>query len=260
MSACGIPWVLTVVAYFIIFLGYILDMDLKNKIAVVTGASDGLGKQVSLKLAKEGVSLALIARNEGRLNEVKKEAEKLGSPKVICYSCDIQSKEQIKKTVQQIEVDFNDVQILLNIAGIWQKLNLLENIPEEEIDSVIDIDLKGMAHMTRLVLPILKRQKEAIILNDSSRSGVTAQPGQSIYSAAKWGVRGFTEVLKEDLKETNVKVAAIYQGGTNTGMFNKTGEHFDQAKFIKPVDLADVIVYMLSRPSGIWLHDVRVEH
>jgi NADP-dependent 3-hydroxy acid dehydrogenase YdfG len=235
-------------------------VDIKNKIAVVTGASDGLGKQVSLKLAKEGVNLALVARNEEKLNEVKKEAERLGSPKVICYPCDLQDKEQIKKTVQKIEVDFNEVQILLNIAGIWQKLNLLEDIPEGEVDSVINSDLTGMIHITRLMLPVLKRQKEAIILNDSSKSGVTAQPGQSVYTAAKWGVRGFTEVLKEDLKDTNVRVAAIYQGGTNTGMFDKAGEHLDQEKFIRPEDLADVIVYMLSRPSGIWLHDVRIEH
>jgi len=103
-------------------------MDIKNKIAIVTGASDGLGKQVALKLAKEGVSLALLARNRGRLDEVSQEAERLGSPKVCGYVCDIQDKEQIKKTVQQIEVDFNEVQILLNIAGICQKLNLLENI------------------------------------------------------------------------------------------------------------------------------------
>jgi len=235
-------------------------VDIKNKVAVVTGASDGLGKQISLKLAKEGASLALVARNEEKLNEVKKEAEKLGSPKVICYPCDIQDKEQIKKTVQKIEVDFNEVQILLNIAGIWQKLNLLEDIPEGEVDSVINSDLTGMIHMTRLMLPILKRQDEAIIINDSSKSGVTAQPGQSVYTAAKWGVRGFTEVLKEDLKDTNVRVAAIYQGGTDTEMFNKTGEHYNQEKFIKPEELANVIIFMLTRPSGIWLHDVRVEH
>lgn len=235
-------------------------MELRGKVAIVTGASDGLGKQVALKLAKQGAELALIARNEERLNKVSREAEKFGSPKVVGYTCDIQDKEQIKKTVQRIEVDFNDIQILLNIAGIWQKLNLLENVPEEEIDSVIGTDLTGMVYLTKLVLPILKKQKEAIVFNDSSKSGVTAQPGQSVYSAAKWGVRGFTEVLKEDLKYTGVRVAAIYQGGTNTGMFDKAGEHLDQEKFIKPEDLADVIVFMLSRPPGIWLHDVRVEY
>jgi NADP-dependent 3-hydroxy acid dehydrogenase YdfG len=235
-------------------------MNLKNKIAIVTGASDGLGKQVAFKLAKEGVNLALIARDEDKLNEVKSEAEKLGSQKVVIYPCDISDSKQVVNTVRQIEVDFNEVQILLNIAGIWQKLNLLEDISIEEIDRVIDIDLKGMIYMTHFVLPVLKRQKEAIIINDSSKSGVTAQPGQSVYSAAKWGVKGFTDVLKEDLKNTTVRAAAFYQSGTNTEMFNKSGEHFDQDKFINPEDLADVVVFMLSRPSKIWLHDVRVEY
>lgn len=235
-------------------------MNLKGKIAIITGASEGLGKQVALKLAKEKVLLALIARNKEKLDEAKKEAEKLGSSKVIGYPCDIRDTQQIKTTIQKINVDFGKVDILLNIAGIWQKLNLLEDIPENEIDSVIKTDLMGMVHITRLVLPILKEQKEAIIINDSSKSGITAQPGQSVYSAAKWGVRGFTEVLKEDLKGTNVRVAGIYQGGTNTGMFDKAGEHFDQEKFIKSEDLADVIIFMLSRPPKIWLHDARVEY
>lgn len=233
-------------------------MNLKGKVAIVTGASDGLGKQIALKLAKEEVSLALIARSKEKLDEVKKECEKLGSPKVNTYSCDISISVQVEDSVRQIEVDFGEIQVLLNIAGVWQKLNLLEDVSIEEIDNVIDIDLKGMIYLSHFVLPILKRQKEAVIINDSSRSGVTAQPGQSVYTAAKWGVRGFTDVLKEDLKDTSVKVAAFYQGGTNTELFNKTGEHFDQEKFINPESLADVVVFMLSRPPKIWLHDVRV--
>lgn len=235
-------------------------MNLKGKVAVVTGASDGLGREIALRLAKNEVSLALVARSLDKLEEVKSKTEKLGSPKVSIYQCDISDKKQVSDTIRQIEVDFNEIQILLNIAGIWQKLNLLEDVPEEEVDSVIDTDLKGMIYMTRLMLPILKRQEEAIIIDDSSRSGVTAQAGQSIYSAAKWGVRGFTDVLKEDLKGTRVRVAGIYQGGTNTKMFEKSGEHFDQDKFISPEDLADVVVFMLSRPPKIWLHDVRVEY
>jgi NADP-dependent 3-hydroxy acid dehydrogenase YdfG len=235
-------------------------MILKNKVAIVTGASDGLGKQIALKLAKEGVQLALVARNEEKLKEIKLETEKLGSSKINIYPCDISNSKQVQDIVRQIEVDFREVQILLNIAGIWQKVNLLEDVSVEEIDSVIDTDLKGMIYITHFILPILKRQNEAAIINDSSRSGVTAQTGQSVYTAAKWGVRGFTDVLKEDLKNTVVKVAAVYQGGTNTEMFTKAGEHFNQEKFIKPEDLADVIVYMISRPTNIWLHDVRVEY
>lgn len=236
-------------------------MDLKGKVAVVTGASDGIGKQVALKLAAEGVSLALIGRNEDRLAEVKNKCLELGSSKVEGYVCDISDRASVKENINKILVDFDSVDILLNIAGIWQKLNLLQDIPDEEIDSVIDVDLKGMIYVTKLLLKHFKEaDNEAIILNISSRSGVTAQDGQSIYTAAKWGVTGFTEVLKADLKETKIRVATVFQGGTNTEMFRKTGEGFKQDKFIKPEDLADVIVFMLSRPPQIWLHDVRVEY
>lgn len=236
-------------------------MNIKDKVVVVTGASDGIGRQVALKLSKEGSSLALVARDEERLNLVKEECLKLGSPKVEIYVCDISKKDEVKQTVNKIISDFNSVDILLNIAGIWQKLNLLEDISDEEVDNVVDIDLKGMIYLTKYFVKYFKEQEnDALIINVSSRSGVTAQEGQNIYTAAKWGVTGFSESLKTDLKDSKIRVATVFQGGTNTEMFNKTGEHFDQNKFIKPEDLADVIVFMLTRPPQIWLHDVRIEY
>ncbi|KKP48320.1 MAG: 3-ketoacyl-(Acyl-carrier-protein) reductase [Candidatus Woesebacteria bacterium GW2011_GWA1_33_30] len=236
-------------------------MNLKGKVVVVTGSSDGIGKQVALKLANEGVLLALVARDEDRLKEVKNKCLELGSSKVESYSCDVSDKDKVKETINKILVDFNTVDILLNIAGVWQELNKLEDISDEEIDSVININLKGVIYVTKQLLKYFKeRDEEAIILNVSSRSGVTTQEGQSIYTASKWGVTGFTEVLKTDLKNSKIRVATLHQGGTNTNLFSKTGEHFNQDKFIKPEDLADVIVFMLSRPPQIWLHDVRVEY
>lgn len=238
-------------------------MKLKNKVAIVTGANDGLGKQVALKLAKEKVLLALIARDEDRLSQVKAECEKSGCPKAEVYSCDISDGEMVKETVKQIEADFNEVQILLNIAGIWQKLNQTDQISDEEIDEVIDINLKGLIRITKTTLPILRRQKESLILNVSSHSGIAAKPGQAVYAASKWGVTGFTAVLREDLKETNIRVAGLYQGGVQTKLFEKAGDPKEPGKFrkfTKPDDLANVIVFMLSRPPQTWLYDVRVEY
>lgn len=235
-------------------------MNLKRKVAIVTGASDGLGKQIVLKLAKEGVSLALVARRKDVLDEVRRQVEKNGGSKTVSYPCDIRDSLQIKETVAKIISDFRKVNILINCAGIWQKLNLLEDISEEEVESVIRADLTGHIHFTRLMIPHLRQAREAAIINVSSKSGVTAQPGQSVYSAAKWGMTGFTEALKVDLAGTIIRVAGLYQGGVDTGMFRKAGEHLNQDKFIKPEDLADVVVFMLSRPESIWLHDVRVEY
>lgn len=238
-------------------------MNLTNKTIVITGASDGIGKQVALKLASQNVSLALVARNEERLNYIKEECLKLGSSKVETYVCDISKKDEVKQTVSKIVSDFGGVDVLLNIAGVWQKLNLLENISDEEIENVLDINLKGLIMMTKQFMPFLKKETESIILNVSSRSGVVAVGGESVYTASKWGVTGFTEVLKADLKGTNVRVSGIYQGGTNTGLFEKAGDPKPEEKmnmFIKPEDLADVIVFILSRPPQIWLHDVRVDY
>lgn len=235
-------------------------MILKNKTAIVTGASDGLGKEVALKLGKEGVNLALVARNKEKLEEVKKQIKGV---KVEVYPGDVKDLSQIKSTVKKIIDDFKTVNILLNIAGIWQKKMPVEEIDEQVINDVIATNLTGLIHMTRLVVPILKKQSEAAIINVSSKSGVTAQVGQSVYTASKYGVRGFTDVIREDLRGTSVKVAGVYQAGVKTDMFFKTSEKFAEGvfeKFMEPKDLANIIVFMLSQPPHIWLEEVRVDY
>ncbi len=237
-------------------------MNLKNKVAVVTGASDGIGKQVALKLAAEGVLLALIGRNEERLSEVREECLKIGSPKVEFYSCDLKSAEQIKLVKENIVKHFEKVEILINNAGIWQKVGQLDEASLENIEDVIGTNLTGLVMITNQFLPDL-RKNESLILNVSSHSGIEAKNGQALYCASKWGVTGFTESLRLDLKETTIRVAGLYQGGTHTGLFEKAGDPRTTelfSKFTKPEDLADVIVFMLSRPPQIWLHDVRVEY
>lgn len=234
-------------------------MKLKNKIIVITGASDGIGKQIALRLAKEGTKLALIGRNEKRLAEVSKESKALGAVVAKSYVCDIRQTNKLERVVRKIISDFGSVDILINNAGVWQKLGPVETIKREVVEEVIATNLSALIHTTRLFLPVLKTRKEAAIINISSKSGVVAQEGQSVYSASKYGVRGFTEVLKADLKSGNVRVAGIYQSGTNTKMFEKVGNKPPVEKFTNPADLADVIAYMLSLPEKIWLHDVRVE-
>lgn len=236
-------------------------MELKNKIAVITGASDGIGKQIALTLAKQGVNLVLIGRNIKRLKDVVKLIKNINPKlKVKSYSCDIRNGKKIKETVKQIIKDFKKIDILINVAGIWQKMNPLEKISEKIIDDVINTNLLGLIKITNLLMPNLLKQKESIIINVVSKSGVIAQAGQSVYSASKWGVRGFTEVLKADLKGSNIRIAGVYQSGTNTKMFKKVGESVSNDKFTNPSDLANVICYMLSLPDKIWIHDIFIEY
>lgn len=239
-------------------------MQIKGKTIIVTGASEGIGRSIALSLAKKGANVALVARNQEQLANVLNEVIKLGSSDSKLYVCDIQDLRAIQSTAKKIITDYGNSLIgLINNAGIWQKKAQLDAIPDSEIQEVIQTDLTGLIHFTKNLIPHFRTVTEAGIINISSRSGITAQAGQAIYTAAKWGVKGFTQVLKEDLADTNIHVAGVYQGGTNTQMFNKAGEGFSAEKlagFIPADALGDVIANMLSLPSQIWLSEVHVEN
>ncbi len=235
-------------------------MILNGKTSIVTGASDGIGKEIAIKLAKEGVALALIARNEERLSEVKAECEKFGSPKVNYYVCDLSVKQEIKDSVGSLLKDFPNVDVLINNAGVWQKTGQLDEASIDDIEKVITTNLMAPVILTNLLLPELRKSNEAAIINVSSHSGIEAKAGQSVYCSSKWGMTGFTETLRVDLKGTNIRVAGIYQGRTATKLFEKAKDEMDISVATDPKDLAEVVVFMLSRPPKIWLHDIRVEY
>lgn len=236
-------------------------MQLKNKTIIVTGASDGIGKQIALRLAKENLKLILIARDKKKLDEVASKIKESGS-QVENHICDIKSAEEIKRTIKEISQGHQSIDGLINNAGIWQKLAQLDEISDQEIVDVLQTNLQGLILLTKHVLPLIQNAKKGVIINVSSRSGYSAQAGQSIYTASKYGVRGFTEVLREDLKDSHIRVAGIYQGGTNTNMFKKVGENIPEekyAKFIPPQELAEVVTFVISRPNYVWLPEVRIE-
>lgn len=232
-------------------------MNIQEKTIVITGASEGIGKAIALRLAAENTQLALIARNVGKLREVAENATALGA-NVGVYPCDISNTQALNDICQRIQNDFPQTHVVINNAGIWQKQMPLDELSQRTIDEVIQTNLSALIHLTRLFLPTLRQADEAAIINVVSKSGVLAQAGQSVYSASKYGVRGFTDVLKEDLKNTHVKVAGIYQSGTKTQMFEKADDPINTDNLTRPEDLANVVAFMLQQPKNIWLHDVRV--
>ncbi|UWQ83220.1 SDR family NAD(P)-dependent oxidoreductase [Leisingera caerulea] len=234
-------------------------MQLNGKTVIVTGGSDGIGKHICLKLAAAGCNLAILGRNQDRLDQVAEAARSLGAPEARSYGADMTDPAAIGAAASAILQDFGSVDILINNAGIWHKAGPLDSIPEELLVATVQTNLTGLMQLTRHLLPALRTRDEAAIVNVASKSGVVAQAGQSVYTATKYGVRGFTDVLKVDEAETGVRVAGLYQSGTNTGMFAKAGEDVPNHIFTEPEDLADVVVFMLSRPPKLWMHEVRVE-
>lgn len=234
-------------------------MQLKDKVVIVTGGSDGIGRHICLKLAAEGCELAILGRNRPRLDAVVAETLTLGAPKAIAYAVDLMDEVALDAVVPTVLADFGRIDILVNNAGVWHKAGPLDSIDPKILVTTVQTNLTALMQLTRHVLPHLRARGEAAILNVVSKSGVVAQAGQSVYSAAKYGVRGFTDVLKEDEATSGVRIAGLYQSGTNTEMFAKAGEDVPNHIFTEPDDLADVVVFMLSRPPKLWMHDVRIE-
>lgn len=218
---------------------------------LITGASDGIGRSIALKLSSEGYKLILCGRNKQKLSDV---AQQCGNNSQILAFDLNDANERNNATSQTKGVD-----ILINNAGVWHKLGNLETIDDEKITEVINTNLTSQILLTKALLPSIKNRKNSAVINIISKSGVTAQAGQAVYTASKWGMKGFTDTLREDTSKNKVRIGAIYQSGTRTNLFKKAGEKFPVNKFTEPKDLADVVAYMLSRPKKLWINEIHIE-
>ncbi|CAN0492276.1 unnamed protein product, partial [Hapterophycus canaliculatus] len=178
--------------------------------------------------------VAFLGRNAERLATVEAEALAAGAPKAAGLLCDMQNIAQITATVARIIADFGGIDILINNAGIWHKAGPLDTIAPDMLEATVQTNLTGLMQITQAALPAIREAEQGAVLNVVSKSGVVAQAGQSVYSATKYGVRGFTDVLKEDEIGNGVRVAGLYQSGTNTGMFAKADEDVPNHIFTEP--------------------------
>ena len=226
------------------------------KTIIITGASDGIGKSIALKLSEQKENLILFGRDDAKLQAVKAACEASGAT-TITYAFDLTDNEKRKAIVQEV-LNKQPVDVLINNAGIWHKVGDITMVSEELIQEVISTNLTAQILLTRQLLEQMRGRDGTAVLNIISKSGLVPQLGQTAYTAAKYGMKGFTDVLREDTKDEPVRVGAIYQSGTHTDMFAKAGDDFPIEKFTEPDDLADVVVFMLTRPQKLWLNEVHV--
>ena len=190
---------------------------LKGKTAVVTGGSRGIGKAICLKFAENGADIAfLYAGNTVKAEETVKELEGLGV-KAKAYQCNVADADAVAAVIKEIVKDFGGIQILVNNAGIT-KDKLVPMMKAADFDAVIDTNLKGAFYMIKGVYPLFLKQKGGKIINISSVSGLTGNPGQANYSASKAGVIGLTKSVAKELASRGVCCTAIAPGFIATEM------------------------------------------
>ena len=232
-------------------------MDLKGKVAVVTGASRGIGKAVALKLASLGADIAInYAGNEQAALETKSEVEALGV-KVICEKVDVSDFDQVKEFMDSVTNEFGSIDILVNNAGIT-KDTLLMKMKEDDWDRVIDVNLKGVFNCTKSVTRQMMKQRSGRIINMTSIVGITGNAGQGNYCAAKAGVIGLTKATARELASRNINVNAIAPGFIATDMTDVLKDDIKDAmlskiplgKFGQAEDVANAVAFLASDMSA----------
>ena len=203
--------------------------SLSGKTAVVTGGSRGIGKKIATLFAQNGADVAIIATKES--DEAKKAVEEVSSlgVKAQLYACDVSNAEAVKAVADEIIKDFGRVDILVNNAGITRD-NLLPSLTEEDIDSVIDINLKGAIFTTRAFIRQFVKQRGGNVINLSSVVGLMGNKGQTNYAASKAGIIGFTKSVAKEYGKRNIRCNAIAPGYIRTAMTDQLNE--DQVKEI----------------------------
>lgn len=190
---------------------------LNGKVAIITGASRGIGRAIALKLAELGADIAVIyAGNEEKACEVVSKAREY-SVRAEAFKCDVSDFSAVKETVEEVKKMLGTVDILVNNAGIT-KDSLIMSMKEEAFDSVVDINLKGAFNMIRHCCPIFVRKRSGKIINISSVAGLLGNPGQANYSASKAGLIGLTKSVARELASRNVCCNAIAPGFIQTDM------------------------------------------
>ena len=187
--------------------------DLKGRVAVVSGASSGLGQQMALAFARQGADIAILARRIERLEEFKPKLLEAGARKVVAYKCDVTSTEEVDAVAKAVEKEFKKVDILLNCAGSAKNNNVL-NMTDEEWDFTIDTDETSVFKMTRAFAKIMKKKKYGRIINIASIYGLVGNTEihTTAYHASKGAVVNLTRAVAAELALDGITCNAICPG------------------------------------------------
>ena len=224
-------------------------MLIRGKVAIVTGASRGIGEAIAYKLASLGANIAIIyAGNSLAAEKVCNKCKAEYGAEAKAYQCDVSSFETVKETVANIKSDFGTVHILVNNAGITRD-GLIAMMKEEDFDAVLDTNLKGAFNMIRHCTGLFLRNREGCIINISSVAGLIGNAGQSNYSASKAGLIGLTKSVSKELAPKGIRCNAVAPGFIATDMTDNQTDNpllkmIPLGRMGETRDVADAVAYL----------------
>ena len=226
-------------------------MNLTSKVAIVTGASSGIGAEFSKTLVEAGAKVYGLARSIDKLNSIK---EKIGD-QFIPVQLDITKNEDVEAWIDSaFKKETPDV--LVNNAGLGYFANV-DELPVEQWESMMNVNLGGVFYLTRKVVPLMKENPEVChIVNIASVAGLMGNPQISAYNATKFGLRGFSEALFKELRYDGIKVSCFFPGSIATNFFDSIESVNLHPNMMQPVDIANTLKYVLETPDNYLINEV----
>ena len=219
--------------------------------AIITGASQGMGKVIAEKLLAEGFSIAVCARNKEKLAELEKGwNEKYPTASVIAYPANLSNKEELSAFADTVLTNFPQIDLLVNNAGMYLPGTIADE-PEDLLEMMIGINLYSAYRLTRKILPKMKEERKGHIFNMCSIASLKAYPNGGSYSISKYALLGFSENLREELKEYGIKVTSICPGATYTPSWE--GSSIEPGRIMEAADVATMLwsAYNLSPQADV---------
>jgi NADP-dependent 3-hydroxy acid dehydrogenase YdfG len=233
--------------------------SVKDHVAVITGASSGIGKQIALCLAAAGMRTCLLGRNLTALETVAAEAEKT-SPQTKCYKIDLSVESDILQVCDHVQHDFGFVDILVHSAGIIS-FGSLASAPIADFDRQYQVNVRAPVILTQALLPMLRSRKGQIVFINSS-AGLSASPNTGHYAATKFALKAIADSFRQEVNAEGLRVLSVYPGRTASPMqaaiFKMEGKAYRPELLIQPADVAALILTAIALPRSAEVTDINV--
>ena len=233
-----------------------MSKQLSSKVVIVTGASRGIGRAISISLAQEAATVILAARSIEKLQEVADEVSKAGGKPEIVVT-ELTEEESIKNLVKTTNEKFNRLDILINNAGVTHSAKL-EHTTTADWQRCINVNARAPFILCREALPLLKKTHPAYIINIASVVGVKGYPLQSAYTSSKHALRGMTISLAEELKGSNIRVHLLCPGGVDTEMVGSVRPDIKKDELIHPEEIAELVLYLVTHKGNAVIDELHI--
>jgi 3-oxoacyl-[acyl-carrier protein] reductase len=233
-------------------------MDLKNKVALVTGAGRGIGRAIALALAQEGAKLALVARSQTDLEKVAQEIRARDAEAMV-IPADMRDEKQVRGMVAKTVEKFGALHVLVNNAGLVY-FHTVAEMQTAEWDEMFAVNLRGVFLATREAIPHLRRAGESFVINIASLAGKNTFVNGGGYCATKWGLRAFSQCLMLEERKYGVRVLVVCPGSVDTGFAaGRSGSPHSSAKeIVRPEDVATTITMAITMPQRAMVSEIDV--